>query len=125
MASGILEFLCPVDVVLFIKSCLELNKYHYLLTVLRSFKERRDDRRSVGYTVESLLNGKDIGISCCLLYEFKDRFKRLIRMVNDPVFFSYLLENIKLAYRAVERCRLGRIVGLVAQFRMLALACGC
>ena len=47
VASGILKLLGPVDVVLFIKSRLKLYEYHYLLAVLRCFKERCDDRRSV------------------------------------------------------------------------------
>ena len=39
MTACILEFLCPVDVVLLIESRFELNQDHYLLAVLCSFKE--------------------------------------------------------------------------------------
>ena len=95
VTSGILEFLCPVDVVLFIKSRFKFNEYHYLLAVLGCFEERCDDRRPVGYTVKSLLYRKNIRISCRLLNELQYRFERLIRVMDDPVLFPDLLENIE------------------------------
>ena len=102
VASGILEFLCPVDVVLFVEPGLELNKYHYLFTVLGCFEERCNDRRSVGYTVKCLLDSEDIRVSCSLLYELQYRFKCLIRVMNDPVLFPDLLENIEITDRSVK-----------------------
>ena len=102
VAAGILKFLSPVDVVLFVESCLELNKYHYLFAVLGSFEERCDDRRPVRYTVKRLLDSKDIRVSGCLLNELQYGFKCLIRMMNDPVLFPDLLENIEITNRSVK-----------------------
>ena len=110
VTARIFKHLRPVDVVLLIKSRLELNKHHNLLSALSGLKERSDYRRLVGNAVERLLDREDIGVSCSLPDELKDRLKALIRMMDYTVLFPDLSENVEFADRPVERSRFSRLV---------------
>ena len=102
VASGILEHLCPVDIVLLVESRLQFYKNHDLLAVPRGFKKRRDDWRTRRYSVQCLLDGKYIRVAGSLSNKFKHRFESLIRMMNYSVTLPYLSENIQLTYGAVK-----------------------
>ena len=80
MAACFLKLLGPMDIVLFVKTRLDLNKYRYLLAVVGGFGKRLHDRRVPAYTVQGLLDRKDVRILGGFLYKVHDRLEALIRM---------------------------------------------
>ena len=53
------------DVIRFIEARLDFHEDSDLLAVLCCFFERLYDRRGGSHAVQGLLDGKDIGVSCC------------------------------------------------------------
>lgn len=83
------------DVIRFIEARLDFHEDSDLLAVLCCFFERLDDRRGGSHAVQGLLDGKNIGVSCCRSDEIDDRvFKGFIGQMHEKIFLTDHLENI-------------------------------
>ena len=114
VAAGLFKFLGPADVVLLVKTGLELYQYGDLLAVLRRACKRRDDRRIAADTVQCLLDRENVGINCCGCNKLHDRIKGLIRMMHEDISFADLLEDIRSCGKCRNRLRL--CVAVLSEF---------
>ena len=94
MASGILQFFCPLHIVLFIKPRLQLDKDCDLLVILGSTFQCLDDGRVAGDTVQRLLYSQYVRIFRRFLHEIHNRFKTLKRMMEEYILSQRLLIDI-------------------------------
>ena len=78
MAAGLLEHLCPDNIILLVKARLQFNQYRDLLAVIRRLRECLDNRRIAAHAVQRLLDGEHIRILCRFLNEVHDRVKGLV-----------------------------------------------
>ena len=85
MASGLLQHLCPQDIILLIKTGFQLHKDRYLLAVLRCCCQRCNDRWIAADAVKCLFDSQNIRILSCLADELNNRRKCLIRMVQENI----------------------------------------
>ena len=120
--AGFLELLAPVDVVLLVESCLDLDECEHLLAVARCFDQGLDDGRVTARAVEGLLDGEHVRVDGRLLEEeLHARGERVVGMVDEDVLLAHLGEDVgsgrrldlcESAARAWHKARLLEIVSI-------------
>ena len=78
MDVSFFQFTCPLDVVCFVKACLEFNDSGDLLSIQRCFFERLDDRAVAAGSIKGLLYGKYLRVTCSLFDKLDDWSERIV-----------------------------------------------
>ena len=89
-ASGLLEVLRPVDVVLFVKAGAQLHQRHDFLAVLGGFHESLYDLRLAGHAVERHLDGDDVGVLRGLFQHRNKGADGLVRVAQQHIVLFHL-----------------------------------
>ena len=108
MAAGLLEHLRPLDIVLLVKTGLQLDKRRDLLSVLGGIRKRRDDRGMPRHTVQGHLDREHIRIFRCRADQIHDRVERLIGMMQEDIPLPDHGEQILISGLLQNRIGLGR-----------------
>ena len=116
MAACFFKHFCPYNIILFIKPCLQLHKYRYLLAIFCCLRKGCDNRGIAADTVQSLLDSQYIRILCSLAYKINYRIKAHVWMMKENISFTDHLENIFVVLEGWYRSRhmLFRLVLLIA-----------
>ena len=115
MASGLLKHLCPVDIVLLVKTRFQLHQHRHLLAIVRCLRQSRNNGRISADTVQGLLDGQDLRIPCGAAHKVHHRIKALIWMVKQNIAFPDIGEYIILIHKG--RHGLGHIPGHLEQLK--------
>ena len=105
MAACFLKFFCPDNIVLLIKSCLQLNEYGYLFSILCRCSQGRDDRGISADTVEGLLDRQHFRISRRSSDKVHNRIKGLVRMHQKNITFPDIRKDIIVIHQCRNRLR--------------------
>ena len=114
MTARLLQLFGPVDVVLLVKTRLQLHQHRHLLTVVRRLGQRRHNGRVAADAVQRLLDGQHLRVAGCAAHKPHHRIEALVGMVQENVSFADVGENIVLIHQ-----RGHRIGGIPGRFEMV------
>ena len=114
MTARLLQLLGPVDVVLLIKTRLQLHQNRHLLAVVRRLGQRRHNGRVAADAVQRLLDGQHLRVTGRAAHKPHHRVKALVGMVQENVPFADVGENIVLIHQ-----RGHRLGGIPGRFEMV------
>ena len=93
MTSRIFQKSGPSNIVLLIKTCLQLHQNEHFFSIFCRFDQSFHNLTLFRYTVKSHLDGNDILIIGCFMKHCKKRFDTLIWIGKKTVFFRNLVKN--------------------------------
>ena len=94
VAACLFKHLRPYNVILLVKTRLQLNQDRNLFSILRRLGKGRYDRRVAADTVQCLFDGKDSGVFRRLADEIHHRVETHIWMMQENIAFPDHLEDI-------------------------------
>ena len=106
MAACLFKHFCPGNIMLLVKSRLELDEDRDLLPVIGCPGKSSYDRRVPAHAVQRLFDCQDIGIHGSFLYESDDRVERHIRMMYEDIPVPDNTEDILFPHKCRDGCRI-------------------